>query len=158
MLFRFKNHLYKILLFLFFILIGCQIQEPLRNHGVLFLENRSAKLTLGNSNENDVISILGRPHSKSINNDRIWIYLERTLSKGKYHKLGQLVLKSNNVLALSFDKYGVLNSKKFYTKKDIKKLSFNENVTENELSKKSFVESFLSSVKEKMYGQRKKKD
>ena len=35
-------------------------------------------------------------------------------------------------------------------------MTFSKKETENNLSKKSFVESFLSSVKTKMYGNRKK--
>ena len=78
--------------------------------------------------------------------------MERTLTKGKYHKLGKHVLKTNNVLVLQFDKYGVLKIKEILTKDDLKKLSFSEKSTKNELTRKSFVEKFLSSVKQKMYG------
>lgn len=147
----FKNHINKFLLLLLFILIGCQLKDPDKTHGILFLENRSSKLMVEKSNKNDVIKIFGQPHTKSLQNEDIWIYLERILSKGKYHKLGRHVLKKNNVLILNFDTYGILIEKKIYTKDDIKKLSFSEGTTENQLSKNSFVETFLSSVKEKMY-------
>ena len=60
-----------------------------------------------------------------------WIYIERTLSKGKFHKLGQNVLKTNNVLILTFDKYGILIKKDLYNKNDIKKISFSKKKTEN---------------------------
>tara|TARA_X000001036_G_scaffold347451_1_gene327608 strand:- start:2072 stop:2515 length:444 start_codon:yes stop_codon:yes gene_type:complete len=144
----------KLYILLFLILLGCQLKEPKKNHGILFLENRANKLIVNKSNKNDVIKIIGQPHSKSIDNEDIWIYLERTLSKGKYHKLGQHVLKTNNTLILDFDKYGVLKSKKFLNKEDIKKIAFSENSTENQLSKRSFITNFLSSVREKMYGNR----
>ena len=39
--------------------------------------------------------------------------LERVLTKGEYHKLGKNILKSNNVLILEFDKYGILKKKIF---------------------------------------------
>jgi outer membrane protein assembly factor BamE (lipoprotein component of BamABCDE complex) len=148
----FKNHLKNILLLSFFILIGCQLQEPAKNHGILFLENRSNKLTLNETNQNDVLSIVGQPHSKSINDENTWIYLERTLTKGKYHKLGKHVLKTNNALVLVFDKYGVLQKKKLYNKNDIQKIAFSEKKTENKLTQKSFIQTFLSSVKQKLYG------
>ena len=138
-----------------FILIGCQLQEPTKNHGIVFLENRSNKLLINKTNQNDVLKIIGQPHSKSIKDLNTWIYIERVLTKGKYHKLGKHVLKSNNVLVLSFDKYGVLKAKDFYDKNDIKKMEFSKKKTENKLTKKSFVESFLSSIKEKMYGSKK---
>ena len=131
------------------------MQEPTKNHGIVFLKNRSDQLIINKSNKNDAIRIIGQPHSKSINDDDIWIYLERTLTKGKYHKLGKHVLKKNNTLVLKFDKFGILKSKKIYDKNDTNKITFSEKETKNELSKKSFVESFLSSLKQKMYGNRK---
>ena len=155
MLSNVKHHLYKNLLIILFILSGCQLQDPDKNHGILFLENRSNKLVIKKTNQNDVLEIIGQPHSKSINDENIWIFIERTLTKGKYHKLGQHVLKTNNVLVLTFDKYGVLSSKEFYNKDDIKKVKFAKKETQNELTQKSFVESFLSSVKAKMYGNKK---
>ena len=148
-----KKHIKKFTLL--FILVGCQLQEPTQNHGILFLENRSEKLSINTTNQNDIVKILGQPHSKSFDDDDVLIYIERSLSKWKYHKLGRHSLKSNNVLVLFFDKYGVLSQKKFYNKNDLKKISFSEKITENELSKRSFVEKFLSSVREKMYSGRK---
>ena len=137
---------------MFFILLGCQLQEPAKNHGILFLDNRSKKLSINKSNKNDVIKLLGQPHAKNFNEDDTWIYIERTLSKGKYHKLGRHELKTNNTLILYFDKYGILKTKDFYDKDDLNKIRFSKKTTENDLSQKSFVETFLQSVKKKMYG------
>ena len=137
-----------------FILIGCKLQEPTKTHGILFLENRSNQLTLNKHNKNDVIKLIGLPHTKSIKNNSDWIYIERILTKGSFHKLGQNVLKTNNVLILSFNKYGILNQKKFLTQDDLNKLSFSKDITENDLAKKSFIEKFLNSVKAKMYSNR----
>ena len=75
--------------------------------------------------------------------------------KGRFHKLGRHVLKENNVLILNFDKYGILKSREFLNKNDIKKMDFSEKTTENNLTKKSFVQSFLESIRQKMYGNRK---
>ena len=138
----------------FIILIGCQLQEPFNNHGIVFLENRSKKLEVNVSNKNDVLKIIGQPHTKSISDLDEWFYIERILTKGEYHKLGQNILKTNNVLILKFDKYGILKNKKLLNKEDIKKIAFSENTTDNELTQKSFVEKFLSSIKAKMYGNR----
>ena len=151
MFFNVKHLFKKIYLLLFIILLGCQLQEPAKNHGILFLENRSNELKVQKSNKNDVIKLLGQPHTKTFNDDDVWIYIERILTKGKYHKLGRHELKTNNTLILNFDKYGVLKSKNFYDKKDINKVKFSKKETDNNLSKKSFVQSFLQSVKNKMY-------
>ncbi len=139
----------------FIILISCKLQEPLKTHGIVFLENRSQKLVLNRSNKNDVIRIMGRPHIKEDEINQSWIYLERILSKGKYHKLGRHILKENNILVLDFDKYGVLKNKKFLKKEDLKKLEFSQKITENELTQKSFVQKFLQSIKQKMYSNQK---
>ena len=139
---------------IFFILIGCQLQEPTKTHGILFLENRSNQLTVNKHNKNDVIKLIGLPHTKSFRNNDDWIYIERILTKGSLHKLGQNVLKTNNVLVLSFNKYGILNQKKFLTQNDLNKLSFSKDITDNDLARKSFIEKFLSSIKSKMYSNR----
>ena len=151
MSFGLKNHFNLFLLSVFFILISCKLQEPTKNHGILFLKNRADKLTVNVSNKNDVLSIIGNPHSKSISNDDDWIYIERVLTKGEFLKLGQNVLKTNNVLVLSFDKYGVLKEKYLIDKNDKNKLTFIEKTTENKLSQASFIEKFLQSLKTKMY-------
>ena len=155
MFFKIKNHFCKSIIILFIILSACQLQEQSNNHGILFLENRSSQLIINKTNKNDVINLIGQPHSQSVNDKNTWFYMERTLGKGKYHKLGRHILKTNNVLVLNFDRYGVLKIKEFYDKEDLQKISFSKSETKNELTKRSFVEKFLSSVKQKMYSNKK---
>ena len=147
-----KNHLK------FFILISiltnCQLQDPKNTHGIIFLENRAKKLIVNKSNKNDVIKIIGNPQIKDETDENNWIYLERVLSKGKYHELGRHKLKENNVLMVTFDKYGILKGKEFYKKEDINKIEFSKDETKSDLTKKSFVQKFLQSIKQKMYSNR----
>ena len=152
MFIKIKYHKNLFFLAIFLILNACQLQEPSKNHGIVFLENRSKKLIVNSTNKNDVLRIIGYPHSKSVKNENEWFYMERVLTKGDYHKLGQNVLKTNNVLVLNFDKYGILSNKIFLNKESIQKINFSEDFTENQLTKRSFVERFLSSVRTKMYG------
>ena len=153
-MFFIKYHIKIIIAFSFIILIGCQLQDPYQNHGILYLKNRSDKLEVNNTNTNDVIQLIGHPHSKSINNKREWVYFERVLTKGDYHKLGKNIIKENNILILSFDKYGILQNKEFFDKKYLNKIKFSEDDTENQMTQKSFIQKFLSSVRSKMYGNR----
>ncbi len=147
----FKNHTFFLILISLFILNGCKLQEPTKNHGILYLENRANKLTLNQSNKNDAIRVIGNPHFKSINNNQEWIYVERVLTKGEFIKLGQNVLKTNNVLVLTFDKYGVLKEKNFIDKSSKNKLKFSQDSTDNSLTQRSFAEKFLESLRKKMY-------
>ena len=142
------------ILFLFF-LTNCQIREPVKTHGINFLENREKVLVINKTNKNDVVKTMGRPHSTSLKNENKWIYFERAITKGKMHKLGQNILKENNILELEFNKYGVLTKKKLYTKTDMKDVKYTEKETKNEVSQPSVITSFLQSVRQKMYGKRK---
>ena len=150
---HFKIFLSKFIIILVFFIFftGCQLQEPYKNHGILFLENRSAKLKIDVSNKNDVVKVIGYPHSKSINDENEWIFIERTLTKGEFHKLGRNIIKESNILVLKFNEYGILKEKLFLTKDDINKLAFSDSETLNELSQKSFVQKFLTSLRDKMY-------
>ena len=49
---------YLLFIIIFFSLVSCQFQDPYKNHGITFLENRSNKLIVKKSNKNDVIKII----------------------------------------------------------------------------------------------------
>ena len=90
-----------------------------------------------------------------MSDENVWIYVERTITRGKLLKLGRNLLKKNNVLVLEFDKYGILIKKEFYDIEDMKQVTFAKDITENEIRKENFIYSFLSSIRQKMQ-QRKK--
>ena len=148
---------YKIFYIIFFSLLisHCQLKDNKRAHGIVFLENREKVLVVNKTNKNDIVKLIGNPHSTSLTGDDTWIYFERTIAKGKLIKLGQNVLTTNNVLELKFDKYGILKEKKFYKKKNMQKIKYSKNETTNEISRSSFIGKFLSSVKQKMQGKKK---
>jgi len=151
-----RKHYNKLYIMFFLIFINnCQLKEANKPHGINFLENREKTLLVGKTNQNDVINLIGQPHSKSISSNSGWIYFERSITRGKLIKLGRNVLKENNVLELKFDKYGILVSKKVYNKDDMNKITYLDKETKNDVSQKSFVSKFLSSVKQKMYGNKK---
>ena len=157
MLFIFKiKHFNIIFLFLsLFILSNCQLKEPVKGHGINFLENRSNKITIQETNKNDVINILGNPHTKSIDDDNLWFYFDRKISDGSIVNFSKSKLLENNVLIVKFDKYGVVSKKEFFSKDDMKKISYSEMETDNPVTQQSFVSKFLQSVRQKMYGKRK---
>ena len=156
MAFIYRKHFKKLyIIFFLFLLNNCQLKEPNKAHGINFLENREKTLTIGETNQNDVIKLIGNPHSLSLKNENTWIYFERTITRGKLIKLGQNVLKENNVLELKFDKYGVLNSKKILNKENMNVVDYLDKETENNLEQDSFVGKFLSSMRQKMYGKKK---
>tara|TARA_B100001059_G_C17594056_1_gene456134 strand:- start:72 stop:533 length:462 start_codon:yes stop_codon:yes gene_type:complete len=151
MFFAKKYHIFFKVFVVSLFLLECQLKEPTKNHGILFLKNRSDTLIINKSNKNDILNKIGHPHSKSISNENEWIYIERVLTKGDYLKLGQNVLKTNNILILNFNKYGILTKKTFLDKNSKEKIIFSEKITENNLTQKSFVQKLLQSIRSKMY-------
>ena len=93
---------------------------------------------------------MGQPHVKSIKDDNTWFYIERTKIRGGVHKLGKDVFLNNNVLVVKFNKFGVLEEKLFYDKNKMNKHKFSKEVTDNVVTRGSFLESFLSSLRNKM--------
>ena len=65
-------------------------------------------------------------------------------------KFGKNITKKNNVLALEFNEYGILIKKDFYNKNQINKINFTKDTTETITREKSFVYSFLSSLRQKI--------
>ena len=137
-------------------LTSCQFKDPSKTHGINALKNKEKIPIINKSNKNDVIKLIGRPHSVSVISDDIWIYVERVLTKGELLELGRNVLIVNNSLVLKFDKYGILSEKKIYDLKDMNKIAYAKNETQNTVTDQSFVNKFLSSIKQKMYGKKKK--
>ena len=144
-----------LLFIIIFFTIGCQRHEVIKTHGISYLEKREKLIIANKANKNDVVEIFGQPATKGMTNNNLWIYIERTKTRGKLLKLGRNYLKKNNVLVLEFDKYGILLKKVFYKKEDMKKIKFTKKITENEIRKENFIHSFLSSIRQKMISKRK---
>ena len=144
-----------LLLVITFLATSCNRQEVMKTHGLAYLEKREKLIVVNQSNKNDTIQSLGPPATKGMTNDNLWIYIERTKTRGKLLKLGRSYLKKNNVLILEFNKYGVLSKKKFYNKEDMKEVNFAKAITKNNIRKENFIYGFLSSIRQKMESKRK---
>ena len=141
----------KFLYILFFlILTHCSLNKVILHHGVHNLEKKQTKLRVNYSNKNDIISLIGPPSTKSTFDNDVFIYIERKTSSSKLTKLGKKRLLANNVLVLEINENGILQKKEFYNLNDMKEIEFDENITSVNYSKKSFIYSFLSSLREKI--------
>ena len=99
------------LLLIFIIISACQRNEVIKTHGVSYLEKREKLIFVNKTNKNDTLKIFGQPSTKGMTDDNLWIYIERTITRGKLLKFGRSYIKKNNVLVLEFDKYGILKKK-----------------------------------------------
>jgi len=131
-------------------LSNCTLNKVVQHHGVHNLEKKQLKLKINTSNKNDITKIIGPPSTKSTFDNDVYIYIERKTSSSRLTKLGKKKLLTNNILILEIDSKGVLVSKKFYDKKSMQKIKFEENITNTDYSKRSFVFNFLSSLRQKI--------
>ena len=99
-----NNHFKKYCFLIFIILIGCNLQEPSQNHGVLFLDNRVDKLTVSTSNMNDAINVLGEPHNKSVNDDKELAICSISRSAVNYRHISQRLKNDKEIVKLATDK------------------------------------------------------
>ena len=148
------KNVYLLVIILFFI-TACQQNEVIKTHGIAYLDKREKLIIVNKSNKNDTVKILGLPSTKGMTDDNLWIYIERTMTRGKLLKLGRNYIKKNNVLIIEFDKYGIAQRKEFYNKENMNEIAFAKDITTNEIRKENFIHSFLSSVRQKMLTKRK---
>ena len=149
----------KILFFIsiFFLISNCSFNLVDDHNGVYFLEKKEKKITVEESNINDIIEIFGEPSTKSTFDTDVWIYIERKITNT--HFFGRRKLIVNNVMVLEIDDRGVLAKKDFYNLNDMNDLKFDESRSAS-FKKRNFVYNFLSSLRQRVndpLGVRKKK-
>ena len=140
----------KILILSIILLSSCSFEKIVQHHGVHNLEKKQAKLRINKSNKNDIVKLIGPPLTKSTFDNDVYIYIEQKTSNSKILKLGKKELFINDVLVLEVDNTGMLLTKNFYNKNDMKNINFDENITGINYSKRSFIYNFLSSVRNKI--------
>ena len=139
-----------IIILILLLLSNCQRNPVINTHGVVFLDKKQKNIIINKSNKNDVKKVLGHPSTIGTFDNSIWIYIERTRTKGKMLQFGRNVINKNNVLALEFNEYGILTKKDFYNKSQINNVNFTKDTTETISREKTFVYSFLSSLRQKI--------
>ena len=153
-----KNLFIFLLIALFF--SACSLKKVTKHHGVHFLNKKQEKLTVNQSNRNDILKLLGSPSSKSTFDNDLWIYIERKADNSSLIKFGKKKIFLNNVLILEINSMGILEKKEFLDLDDMKDIKFTEQTTENQFKKNSFLYDFLSSMRQKIndpLGKRKRK-
>ena len=140
----------KIILLSLLLLASCSLEKKILHHGVHNLEKKQEKLKINETNSNEILNIIGPPSTISSFNNDLYFYIEKKTSSSKITSLGKKELITNNVLILELDNKGILLSKKFYNKDDMEKLKIDETITGLNISKKSFIETFLSSLIQKI--------
>ena len=138
------------LIIIFVFISNCTLNKVIKHHGVHNLKKKTSKLELLSINSNDVISQLGFPSTKSMFDNEVWIYLERKTSSSDLRALGKQKLLLNDILILEFNTKGILVKKDFLSEDDMNDLKISKNSTTIVNNKSSFVNSFLTSIRQKI--------
>jgi len=133
-----------------FFISACTLKKVENHHGVHFLNKKQEKLTINQSNKNDILKLLGSPSTKSTFDNDLWIYIERKNDNSSLIKFGSEKIIVNNVLLLEINSMGLLETKEFLDLKNMQELKFSEKTTENEYKKSTFLYNFLSSMRQKI--------
>ena len=147
-----------ILLILLFFTISCSNNKVVNNHGFNALEIKADKIKVDESNKNDVLKNIGNPSSVSLFDDNTWFFLQRNSLNQSVFKLGKSKIQKNNILLISFNNYGIVDTKKIYTINDMKKLNIVKNTTVKKYDETSFAGKLLKSLDQKINAPKNKSD
>ena len=137
------------LIILFFFTINCSFKSVSNTHGFRFLETKTNKIVINNTNKNDVKKLIGPPSSVS-NFDDIWLYIERKKTNQSIYKLGKKKISKNNILILEFDSMGMVLSKKFLKLENMNDIKIAEKVTNKKFKNNNKIYDILSTIRNKI--------
>ena len=141
------NFFKKLTLIIFCIstVLSCSYKPVIKNNGILNLDKRTELMTVGTTNKNDVIQLIGQTTLKEHPNENIWAYIETVEQK----KFGKKKIIKNTLLILEFDSKGILKNKKILNKNDFNKLKFDEASTVTYGLNNSFSKRIFSSIRKR---------
>ena len=143
----------KLLLYTTIILLtlnNCSLKKVKDHHGVHFLDKKEKKLTLNQSNKNDIFKLLGPPLIQSTFDNDLFIYIEKKTSSTQIKSLGKKKILVHNVLLLEINDRGILVRKYLSNLDQMNDLEFEKEFTTVSYTKKSFVYNLLSSLRSKI--------
>ena len=130
--------------------ISCSGSKVSKNHGFTSLDTKFQKITINKTNKNDLISLIGPPSTISKFDENLWIYIERKKTNQNILKLGVQKIEKNNVLAVKFNKRGLVKEKKLIDQKQMNNIDFVKDITNKDYRKNNFVYNIFVTLREKI--------
>jgi len=115
-------------------------------HGTPNIKTKLDLITIGKTNSNDILILIGHPLYHETFNKNIWFYNE---VNHKANKFGSKDLVVNNILRLEFNDVGILKNINYFDLNDLKKGGFDKDVTENFSKNNSVIYNLLSGARER---------
>lgn len=139
-----------ILIILFIFTVNCSGNKVSNFHGSKSLDDKFNKIKPNYTNKNDIIKIIGPPSSISDFDKNKWFYIERLKTNQSLLKLGSQKIQKNNILIVTFNKSGILQSKKLLDLNNMNDIKFLEKTTQKDFQKNNIVYEIFSSMREKI--------
>ena len=117
----------KIIIIILLFTVSCSNNKVVKNHGFNALETKIDKIVVLKDNKNDVLRIIGRPSTVSLFNENSWFYIQREKINQSVFKLGKSKIQKNNILEITFNNYGIVESKKLYDLDDMNDIKIVKN-------------------------------
>ena len=140
---------YLYIIILFFV-INCSGNKVSNHHGSKLLYSKYDKIQINVTNKNDLIKIIGPPSSISTFNKNKWFYIERVKTNLSIFKLGKQKIKTNNILILEINQYGILENKSIINIDEMNNLKFVKTTTTKDFEDKNLLYDVFSSLREKI--------
>ena len=139
------------IILIFIITVNCGGNKVTNYHGAKLLEEKFNEIQINISNKNDLINIIGPPSTVSDFNPNKWFYIERLKTNQSLFKLGNQVIKKNNILIVELNEKGILKNKNLLNLDNMNDIKYLKDVTAKDFKKKEKILSgVLSSFREKI--------
>ncbi len=139
------------IIFIFIFIINCSGNKVSNYHGTKFLEVKYKEIEINVTNKNDLLKIIGPPSTVSDFDENKWFYFERLKTNQSLIKLGNQVIKKNNILVVELNNKGILKNKYLFDLNNMNDVKYLKNVTSKEFKQdKSIVSGLFISFREKI--------
>jgi len=136
-------------IFLLLFTLNCSSNKVRNNHGFISLQAKFEKITINQTNKNDILNIIGPPSSVSNFDKNKWFYIQRTKTNQSLFKLGIKKIDKNNILIVQFNNKGILEDKRILNLNDMNDVNYVKNITEKEFKQNDVLFKIFSSLREK---------
>tara|TARA_B100001029_G_C14684408_1_gene246381 strand:+ start:44 stop:505 length:462 start_codon:yes stop_codon:yes gene_type:complete len=144
-------------IFLLLVTLSCSTNKVSDNHGFISLQEKFEKITINQTNKNDILKVIGPPSSISNFDNNKWFYIQRNKTNQSLLKLGIKKIDKNNILIVEFNNKGILSDKKILNLDNMNDIKLVKEVTEKDFKKNDAMYKIFSSVREKINAPSKKR-
>ena len=139
-----------IFIILFVFIVNCKGNKVSNYHGNKLLDKKYDIIKVNSTNKNDLLKLIGPPSSISDFDENKWFYIERLKTNQSIIKLGNQVIKKNNVLIVEFNKMGVIKNKEILNLENMNDLKYLKQTTEKDFKQDNVIYNIFTSLREKI--------